>query len=364
MNIKKYQQLQLNGKIFSYSELSASTLDEFQHIDSDNNQLFHFIKDWISDSPFVTINTSGSTGDPKQFKVSKESMIKSALSTVRFFDLNQNDRVLLCLPVDYIAGKMMVVRAFVTRFNLIPIKPSISPLSTIRESFKFAAMTPMQVRESFDLKDGIEKLNLISTLIIGGGEISNSLAEKIQFLSNSCWQTYGMTETLTHVAVRRLNGENKSEKYVGLPGFKFSRGKDNCLLIKSPYPEWPEVHTNDAVNLHSTNSFTFLGRLDFVINSGGIKLFPEVIENKLQIFFGKQRIIISSVWDERLGEKPVLVIEGKQKIEISLTELQQKAPLSKIETPKQILSLNTFPETNSGKINRSQIKALLHKHLK
>ena len=191
---------------------------------------------------------------------------------------------------------MMLVRAFVSGLDLIPIKPSSNPLAATYEPFRFAAMTPMQVFRTFELPDGKEKLNAIETLIIGGGEISIFLQKTIEGLSNNCWQTYGMTETLTHVAVRRLNGKDQSEQYSGLPGFEFSVDEHSCLKIKTPYLENKEIQTHDVVRMHASNSFRFLGRSDFVINSGGVKLFPEQIEHKLQPFFG-ERIIISSLPD-------------------------------------------------------------------
>ena len=322
------------------------------------NKIRDFIAAWLSDSVRIKLQTSGSTGSPKKIEFSKASLIKSAQATATFFDLKADDRALLCLPVEYIAGKMMVVRAFVCGFNLIPVKPSANPLSGLDQSFDFAAMTPMQVYRSFELPDGEVRLNAIKTLIIGGGAISSALLHKIEGLTNNCSQTYGMTETLTHVAVRRLNGENISEHYVGLPGFKFSVDTNSCLGIETPYPEFPVIQTHDVVQLISDTSFNFLGRLDFVINSGGVKLFPENIEYKLHDFF-KQRIVISSLPDRVTGEQVVLVIESNEKVELSIEDIEKIQGLKKIERPRQIVVLKAFPETASGKINRLKIKELI-----
>lgn len=356
MDIDNYKQLQINGRLYTSAELLEGAIDELR-VEPDG-KLIQFIKDWISDSKTLTIKTSGSTGSPKEIEFSKKSMIKSAIATASFFGLKPDYKALLCLPIDYIAGKMMVVRAFVAGLNLIPVKPSANPLAEIIEPAEFAAMTPMQVFQSFELPDGIKKLNSISTLIIGGGAINKSLADKIQQLSNYCWQSYGMTETLTHVAVRRLTGENISEQYFGLPGFEFSTNQASCLRIKTPYPESRSIQTNDVVLLYNATSFTFKGRFDFVINSGGVKIFPEDIERKLDPYI-RQRFVISSLNDEIIGEKPVLVVEGDIDKEFSLPEISKQAFLTKIETPRQIITLESFPETNTGKINRLSIKHLL-----
>jgi len=223
MNDLPYKSLTIAGKNYSRRELIEFSQQQISNksITKWETDLYSFILDWTSDKESISIKTSGSTGSSKWMEFEKEKMIKSAQLTGQFFKLQKNNKALLCLPVDFIAGKMMVVRAFELGLNMIPVKPSGNPLNNLNVSFDFAAMIPMQVYNILEDKNGIDKLNQIQNLIIGGGEIYNSLLQKIEKLKNNTYHTYGMTETITHVALKKISGENPDPAFLGLPEIKF-----------------------------------------------------------------------------------------------------------------------------------------------
>jgi O-succinylbenzoic acid--CoA ligase len=316
---------------------------------------YQFILDWLSNSDFISIKTSGSTGAAKLMKVEKEKMIKSAQLTGQFFNLQKNNIAMLCLPVEFIAGKMMVIRAFALGLNLIPVEPSGYPMKGVTNFFDFAAMTPMQVYNTMKLEGGHQKLNLVKKLIIGGGEINQHLLKKIRKLDNDTYHTYGMTETLTHVALKKLNGKNPDAYFVAIPGVTFEKNDRDCLVISAPHVSNTQIRTNDIVDLKNNHSFNFIGRFDNVINSGGIKISPETIESKLSSII-QNRYIIAGFADNQLGQKVILIIEGKEKFFIDYA----RVGLSEYEMPKQVYFLDHFPETENGKIIRHEvIKSLL-----
>lgn len=351
--LEKYQNINIDGQLYLKSDLveDYSIQEKFQ-----NKKLHKFLLEWISDTPTIRVNTSGSTGIPKTIKLDKVKMVESALRTGSYLNLKKNDRSLLCLPIDFIAGKMMVVRAFVLGLNLILVKPKINPLEFIDEKFDFMAMTPMQVYNTLQSLEGEKKLNNIKNLIVGGGEINNSLLSKIQNLKNATYQTYGMTETITHIAMRKLNGSNRTNSYIAMEGVSFSLDKRGCLIIDALYVSKNRISTNDLVDLKNKFEFEFIGRLDNIINSGGLKISPEKIENMLSSLI-KHRFVILGVPDVQLGQKVVIVIEKNKKEELKIDF--SKSGLSKYEIPKQIYSIDCFPETKNGKIIRSEIAKLI-----
>ncbi len=351
-----YKSLTISGKLYSENGLMDFVNQQFSRnsVSSWQRILYEFISEWLSDSPNIKVKTSGSTGNAKWIGVEKEKMVKSAQLTGQFFDLKKNDNALLCLPVDFIAGKMMVVRAFVLGLNLIPVEPSGNPINSLNEPLDFAAMTPMQVYSILKEKNGIDKLNQIKNLIIGGGEISNQLLNEIRKLHNNTYHTYGMTETLTHVALKKLNGKKPDLYFKALPGIKFKKDKRNCLVVIASHLSDQDFITNDVVDLKDNKTFDFIGRYDNVINSGGLKVFPESIEQKLQPFI-TDRFIIGGLPDEKLGQKVVLVIEQERQSDVDFKEVFKELSLSKPEIPKEVYLLDSFPETESGKIVRQLV---------
>lgn len=321
-----------------------STLSEWE------TSFINFLEEWFDDKDYILAQTSGSTGIPKSIQLRKESMLASAKMTNHFFQLNKKSKLLLCLSANYIAGKMMIVRAIAANANLWVIEPSSTPVIDV--NYDFAAMVPMQV-ETLLNKNRLDQLDKINCLIIGGSAISFTLEKRLQSINSSCYSTYGMTETVSHVALRAINGSLKTNRYIALEGIQFTTDDRDCLIIHAPHLNDTPLVTNDIVLLSDQHSFEWLGRWDNVINSGGVKLFPETIEQKINDLFS-ERYFIGSVPNERFGEMAVLVIEGKPfETEKRITiEKLLKERLSRYELPKEIIFTAQFEETSSGKIKR------------
>ena len=316
-----------------------------------NEELTAFLQEWFNDQSYVIGHTSGSTGKPKEMQLSKEDMRASARLTNEYFGICEESVLLLCLSVSYIAGKMMVVRALEAGADLIIADVSSRPLRNIEHrEIDLVAMVPMQVEET--LKHPKEQATLaeIKHLLIGGASVSPHLERGLKGLPTVSYATYGMTETVSHIALRRLNCD---PCYLALGKVCFSTDERDCLVIEAPHLKEKIFVTNDMVELVNQYSFKWLGRYDQVINSGGLKFFPELIERKIAINISR-RYFISSQADERLGERIVLVIEGNPLAPRALDQLQKKlkALLSDYEQPKAILFLPHFHETSSGKVIR------------
>jgi len=253
--------------------------------------------------------------------------------------LKPGNSALQCLPVKYVAGKMMLVRAMILGLDLEFVAPSSHPMRNNEIDFDFVAMVPLQAQNS------IQELQKVKKLIIGGAAVNKTLEKQLLKLKTEVYETYGMTETITHIAARKL-GE---KAFTVLPDVTVSYDDRNCLVIHAPKISDEVIITNDIVELVNENQFIFLGRIDNVINSGGIKLIPEQIENKLMSKI-QQRFFISSKSDDELGEKLILVVEG-DKVEFEHTIYED---LDKYEKPKEILFIPKFKETATGKIMRKE----------
>ena len=233
-----------------------------------NCQLSEFISDWKSASPYLEVQTSGSTGTPKRIMVRKEQMVNSARLTCDYLGLRQGDKALLCMPLRYIAGKMMVVRSLVAGLDLVIREPSGHPMADIDMPLRFAAMIPLQVYNTLQVPEERERLCQIDILIIGGGSIDHELETRIQELPICVYSTYGMTETLSHIALRRLNGPDASPYYTPFPSVKLSLSTDDTLIIDAPLVTDETLVTNDVAELLPDGRFRILGRKDNIINSG------------------------------------------------------------------------------------------------
>lgn len=318
----------------------------------------NFLLEWLNDKDYVIVKTSGSTGTPKKIKILKKQMINSAKATGKFFKIEEGTTALLCLPVTYIAGKMMLVRAMVLGWKIDIVPPKTNPLDTVYKQYDFCAMVPLQ------LDNSLNRLHLIKKMIVGGGVVSENLKELVQGIKTKVYETYGMTETITHIAARRINPKKKEKKdarfFKALPNITLGVDERSCLVIKAPQLNDDVVVTNDVVTLKTYKKFIWKGRFDNVINTGGVKLYPEEIETKLQLLIGN-RFFISSVPDDALGDKLILVIEDEynQKNYQALIEgIQSIDTLSKYEIPKKIYFVPKFVETENGKVQRSRTLAL------
>jgi len=347
----------LNGRSYDKSDLSELAYDLVKEGSAFEKSIGDFLSDWLADAPTVKVHTSGSTGAPKEITLKKRHMVNSALATGQFFNLQAGNSALLCMPAHYIAGKMMLVRAMVLGLELDYVELSSNPLKEVAKTYDFAAMVPLQ------LEGSLEAIEKVKILIVGGAPISNSLNKKIQAKTTAIFETYGMTETITHVAVKEV-GSNLSDgtenKFRALPGIQFSVDSRDCLVISACNVSDNTVVTNDIVKLVSETEFEWLGRFDNVINSGGVKLFPEQIEKKMASFL-KSKFFVAGMSDEKLGEKLVLVVEGEIDSARMLQTLKENENLERFEVPKEIYAIPYFKETNTGKIKRKENLRLILK---
>ena len=277
-------------------------------------------------------------------------MVNSAINTGDFFNLEPGDRALLCLPARYIAGKMMLVRAMILGLELDTTQPATHVLFSDAKPYDFCAMAPMQ------LKNALLRLDCFKKIIVGGSFVPTSLVEAIQDKSTLVYETFGMTETASHFAVKKLNHRKKEEdKYFHcLAGNKVTTDERGCLVLHSNHLSEVPVVTNDLVKLQSETQFEWLGRIDNVINSGGVKLFPEQIERKLAPLI-KDRFFIASEPDSSLGEHVILVIESKDDdLDNSVLEA-----LDPYEKPKKIYAIPKFAETETKKVSREHTLDLI-----
>ena len=320
-----------------------------------------FLEEWNNSSDSVLVHTSGSTGNPKPMMVGKARMLASAKITCDFLGLEEGNRALLCMPLDFIAGKMMVVRSIERKMELINVEPSSHPLAGLDgQSFDLIAMVPYQVHCSVQVPQEREILMNCKNLIIGGGAVSDELQKELEGFPNAVWSTYGMTETLSHIALRRLNGSGRSEWYTPFEQIRIGTDKDGCLWIDAPLIHDGVLQTNDIAELHTDSTtgkslFKILGRKDNVICSGGIKLQIERIEQALRPYM-KVPFCVSRRKDEKFGEIAVLLIEGAQD---DLMEAMNR--LEKYSRPKDIVSVSRIPLTGTGKIDRRSAELLASK---
>lgn len=314
-----------------------------------------FIREWNDGSERLLVHTSGSTGAPKPMWVEKSRMKASALTTCRFLGLNAGDTALLCMPLDYIAGKMMVVRAIVCGLRLIEVPPSGHPLSGLKSAPTFAAMVPMQVYNSLRVAVERRLLGSISHLIIGGGAIDNDMAAELAGFGNAVWSTYGMTETLSHIALRRLSGPEASEWYTPFDGVSVSLTPDGCLAIDAPDVCATTITTNDIARLASDGRrFRIIGRKDNVICSGGIKIQAEEVERMLAPHIGSP-FIVTKRKDPKYGEAVVLLM---QSADTAGAEAACRSALPKYWQPHHIISVCRIPTTATGKPARKEAERL------
>lgn len=317
-----------------------------------------FIEEWVNDKEYIIAQTSGSTGIPREIQLKKTAVIASAKRTNAFFDLKSGMNVWLCMDCKYIGAKLMVIRALVGNMNLYITAPTKEPLQKLIEQYScridFAAMVPMQLHHI--AIENIESLQIIQTLIIGGGTLPHALAKFIQTkdISTKIYETYGMTETISHIAVKKM----KEPYFKALPGVEIRQDEEGCALIEdSILFENQMIQTHDIIELHGPNTFKIIGRIDNIINSGGIKISPEALEEKIKHLVSVP-FIISSAPDEVLGNKIVFIYESNT-IDHQIAE-RIKSSLSKYEMPKEFIPLEHFDYLENLKIDRikTRLKAI------
>lgn len=317
-------------------------------------KLNDFLTEWRSESETVELFTSGSTGVPKRITATKRQMEASARITCEFLNLKAGNSALLCLPLDYIAGKMMVVRSEVASLNIISVEPDGHPLKNIDVHVDFAAMVPLQVYNSLLVPEEKEKLMNVRQLIIGGSPVSDDMALELKCFPNGVWSTYGMTETLSHIALRRLSGPQASEWYSPLPGVEVYTDEMGKLIIHAPAVCSKVLKTNDIAEMSPDGSnFRIVGRADNVINSGGVKIYMEEIEKAIAPHIACP-FAVTKKTDRKFGEIVVLIAEAGDRGEMAEIEKTCKDLLPEYSRPKVYIYTNNLPLTGTGKINRME----------
>ena len=324
-----------------------------------NKELMSFIALFLDPAGGPIIQkSSGSTGDPKSFVLSREAMLLSAERTLSFFKLRRGEQVLLSLPVHYIAGKMMVVRALLGGLDLQLREPSSRPLQNLNGSIDLAAMVPLQIEESLTHGDPLER---ISKLLIGGGELHPATREKLSRMSSpEVYESFGMTETYTHFALKRITGPDPDSSFKLLEGVRIGLDKRGCLEVEVPGITDGLLSTNDLVEINKLgNEFSWLGRFDNLINSGGIKIIPELLEEQVRDCIGHECLVLPEP-DRKLGNRLVLLVE----FEGSDPPIEQwkdllRNRLSAYEQPKRVLTVSALPRNASMKPERTSSRNLL-----
>ncbi|MBB1139968.1 AMP-binding protein [Myroides sp. WP-1] len=334
-----HPQFKLNGVTHTFQSLvdvankmTASSEDYWR-------ELGQLILHWFDANDSIIQRTSGTTGPPKEMYLAKQAMRASAEATVSFFEVHAGSTALLCMSAQFVGGKLMFIRALLFGWELDVCKPTARPLEGIKKHYNFVAMVPMQVENS------IAELNQIDTLIIGGAKVSPVLAQELKNKPTKVYETYGMTETITHMAAKRIG----TPYFEVLPHASIQTDDRGCLVIDAPSVNPNQIVTNDLVDQIDNKRFEWLGRYDNVINSGGVKLFPEQIEEKLATKIAA-RFFITGKSDNYFGTIVVLVIESKP---YALAEDVFEG-LAKYEKPKEIQFVDQFVETASGKVIRSK----------
>ena len=352
---RQQQRLLLEGKEYAPEDISRLVAEGAGNCPPALWDLYLFLNEWFDASPVITVHTSGSTGVPKGLVVRKDRMMQSARLTCEFLNLQAGDTALLCMNLRYIGAMMMVVRSLVAGLNLVVRPASGHPLSDVEVPLKFAAMVPLQVYNTLRVPAERKRLEHTDILIIGGGAVDDSLEAELKTIPIAAYSTYGMTETLSHIALRRLNGEAASKCYYPFPSVELSLSAENTLIVKAPLICDDVLQTNDIACLCSDGGFTIAGRKDNVINSGGIKIQAEEMENRLQPFIPVP-FAVTAVPDPRLGQALTLLIAGKPDIKELENKLQ--AVLETYYRPKHIFITELIPQTENGKIDRTGCRIL------
>lgn len=348
----------LNGRKLSYSDLTEVAYSLVKEGEDYQREAGNFLLDWCDGNEFVPQKTSGSTGTPKKLMLAKQAMVNAARETGEALDLWAEIVALCPLSCTSIAGRMMFVRAMVLGWNLYLLRPDSRPMEQFAGVADFVPMVPMQ------LKNSLQDLQRVKKIIVGGAPVPEDLLEALPIGKPAIWETYGMSETCSHVALRQLNKQDSnSDKSGGLPPFRTLEGINcsqddrECLVIDAPSRLEAPLVTNDLVTLESDREFYWLGRADRAVNSGGVKLHPELLERKLSGIL-KQPFFLAGIPHPDLGQELVIVAEGEE-LKLSMEELLGGVQWdSEYEKPKKLLLSNKFVRTSSGKIDR--IKTLEH----
>lgn len=346
----------------SYYYSTSQALPILEELPEVAQVAFAFCRDWLAGQETFIQQTSGSTGAPKLQVLSRTQMEASAAATGAFFGTTTREHLLCSLNPSFIAGKMMLVRAMVWNCPITLVEPSANPLLGLEEQFTFVALVPLQVEAGLAEEKSRKLLQSIPHVLIGGAALPHKIQQGLVQQGIRAWQSFGMTETVSHIALAPI--EEGELVYQPLPGVAIGINEQDCLWIQSPMSGSEKIQTNDTIELRSKNTFVWLGRADFAVNSGGIKHFPEQLERRIAPLLEKTcpgcAYFLYGEKDSRLGEQLVLYVEGTGEENKRLAlEAGLKQILGKYEVPKKIYFIEAFAYTPTRKINRQATAASL-----
>ena len=358
--------LLLNGREYAYAAIREYPAQLDGPVNGYEAKVLDFIRQWLNGTQEFSLTTSGSTGPPSPIVLRRRQLEASARRTADFFDLGPGDRALVCLNCEYIGGMMMLVRGLERNLHLTIVEPHADPFAYVAADaeFDFAAFVPLQLKTVLAAGHA-PRLNQMKALLIGGAPADAALQQELQPLTVPVWLTYGMTETCSHVALRRLNGPQATTAFRVLPGIAAGQDERGCLTLRGDVTDDQLIITNDVVNLRDAHTFEWLGRADFVINSGGVKVPAEKVELVLDVALAEigagRRCFVAGQPDERLGQTVTAFIEGpalSAGLEKELKALLA-GRLGRYEQPRQLVYVPEFQITATGKLNRAATLSLL-----
>lgn len=347
--MKDFNSLILFGKEYRFQDLQVEIRKS--HVsDSWQSEFWAFVAKWLNDDSYIAVHSSGSTGKPKVIQIEKSKMLASARMTCAYFNLKKGNKALLAMSPKHIGGMMMIVRAFYAKLDLHILKAQSNPAKEISESFDFVALVPYQVK--CILKENLEQIKYFKQLLIGGGQVDWELENTLIKSKIDAYSSFGMTETISHFALRKIGDE---DEYTCLEGIEIEQSSENKLVIHAPMLHDGPIYTNDLIRKTSQTSFVWLGRADFAIETGGIKVIPELIEKQL-VKHINERFFISYLPHDKLNNELILVIEGSSR-SLNAGVFDH---LEKYHQPKKIFFIPRFIETSSGKVNRLASRKLIN----
>ena len=352
--------LLLNGREYAYAAIRQYPTQLAKPVNGYEAKVLDFIRQWLNGTQEFTLTTSGSTGPPSPIVLRRRPLEASAARTADFFDLGPGDRALVCLNCEYIGGLMMLVRGLERNMHLTIVEPHADPFAHVAADaeFDFSAFVPLQLKTVLAAGHG-PRLNRLKALLVGGAPADATLQQELQPLTVPVWLTYGMTETCSHVALRRLNGPQAGPGFRVLPGIAAGQDERGCLTLRGDVTDDQLVVTNDVVTLLDAHTFEWLGRADFVINSGGVKVPAEKVELVLDVALAElgaaRRCFVAGQADERLGQAVTAFIEGPPMPAAQESQLRSllAARLSRYEQPRQLRYVSAFAATPNGKLDRA-----------
>lgn len=351
------QEIEVEGRRFKAADRMALCTLARTEADVALRDVYAFLSDWFSAEPCMEVQTSGSTSEPQRMRVEKVRMMHSACMTCRTLALRRGETALLCMDLKYIGAKMMVVRALVAGLRLLVCRASGHPLAGVEERVDFLSVVPLQLYRTLQVAEERERLSRVRCVIVGGGAVDEALQKELQALPCRVYSTYGMTETLSHVALRPLNGPEASERYRPLEGVRLSQAADGALVVHAPELCAAPLLTHDVVRLFADGSFMVCGRTDNVVNSGGVKIQIEEDEARLRAVI-PGRIALTAVPDARLGEALVLLVEEALSWSDEALRHRMLGCLPRYHVPRHILRVERIPETGNGKTDRRKCRQL------